>query len=81
MSFTNEEFLKYIEGLDFYELEDIAEFVNSYWVEYKDKPTYDNRFRYNACIATFGHLFLHYTRQAIEMRKNYEAREALERTE
>jgi len=78
MSFTNEEFLKYIEGLDFYELEDVAEFVHLYWKQYKEDPTYDTRYKYNACMATYGHLFLYFTREAIKMRKDYEAREALE---
>jgi hypothetical protein len=78
MSFTNEEFVAYIQGLEFIELEDVAEFVQSYWKEYNDKPTDENSFRYNACIATFGHLFLYFTREAIKMRKDYESREALE---
>ena len=78
MSFTKEEFVEYIQGLEFLELEDVAEFVHSYWKEYNENPTDDNSFRYNACVATYGHLFLFFTREAIKMRKDYESREALE---
>jgi len=78
-SFTNKEFLEYIEGLDFYELEDIAEFTHLYWQEFiKNPDDYDAKYKYNACMAVYGHLFLYYTREAIKIRKDHENRQALE---
>lgn len=83
MSFTNEEFVEYIKGLEFLELEDIAEFVYQYWKEtVKDPENRDALFKYNACVAVYGHLFLVYTREVIKMRKDYESsREALEHSD
>jgi len=73
MSFTNTEFVEYIKGLDFYELEDVAEFTHLYWKQFVENPDdYNSKFRYNACMSVYGHLFLQYTRAAIELRKSYE---------
>lgn len=78
-SFTKEEFLKYIQNLDFYELEDVAEFVNEYWLEYQKNPEdKDNKYQYSACMITFGHLFLEYTRSVIQLRKEYDDCQAVE---
>jgi hypothetical protein len=82
MSFTKEEFVTYLQTLDFYELEDVAEFVHEYWKAYIENPDdYDSRYKYNACIAHYGHLFLFYTRDAIKLRKEYESRKAMEQSE
>jgi hypothetical protein len=82
-SFTQEEFVEYIKGLDFFELDDLVEFVFEYWKAYVENPDdYESTYRYNACMAIYGHLFLFYTRDVIKLRKKYdEHREALEQSD
>jgi hypothetical protein len=82
MTFTKEEFVEYINNLEFYELEDAVEFVMNYWEDYaKDPENYDKRYKYNACISRYGHMFLFYTSDVIKLRKNYEARKAVGQSE
>jgi hypothetical protein len=80
MALPPDEFLKYIKELDFFDLEDVGVFCKAYWDDYiKNPDDYDARYRYNACITLFGHLFLNFTNEAIKIRKEYDNRKALER--
>lgn len=75
-SFTKEEFVKYVETLQFEELEDAANFVNEYYEYYRslsgnNKEEKDSAWeKYMILQAKFGMLFVSFTKMVIEFRKN-----------
>jgi hypothetical protein len=73
-SFSQEEFINYLEELEFLEFEDLGCFIKEYYNSFVRNPTYDNRYRYNACISKYGHLFLDFSMAVIELRKEHDAK-------
>lgn len=74
-SYTKEEFVKYVESLQFEELEDAANFVNEYY-EYYRSLSGDNKEekdaaweKYMILQAKFGMMFVSFTLMVIEFRK------------
>lgn len=74
-SYTKEEFVKYVETLQFDELEDAAAFVTEYYEYYKSLPNEpkeekDASFeKYMILMAKFGMLFVSFTLMVIGFRK------------
>ena len=74
-SYTKEEFVKYVETLQFEELEDAANFVNEYYEYYRslsgnNKEEKDAAWeKYMILQAKFGMLFVSFTIMVIDFRK------------
>jgi hypothetical protein len=72
---TTEEFLTYVKGLNFYELEDMCAFVRAYVDAYYKSNTTDKELlkeaymQYSIVAAEFIPLLLSYVEQVIELRK------------
>lgn len=75
-SYTKEEFVKYVESLEFQELEDAASFVTEYYEFYKSLPSEPKEEKdaawekYMILMAKFGMLFVSFTTMIIGFRKN-----------
>lgn len=74
-SYTKEEFIKYVEGLQFDELEDMAEFTLEYYDYYKSLPEEPKAEKdaawekYMILMAKFGMLFVSFTIMVVNFRK------------
>lgn len=74
-SYTKEEFVKYVESLEFQELEDAASFVTEYYEFYKSLPNEPKEEKdaawekYMILMAKFGMLFVSFTTMIIGFRK------------
>lgn len=74
-SFTREEFLEYVKGLNFEELEDVSNFVQEYLDHFQSIPEEnvkekdDAWEKYMMLMARFGSMFLAFTISVINFRK------------
>lgn len=74
-SYTKEEFVKYVESLEFQELEDAASFVTEYYAFYKSLPNEPKEEKdaawekYMILMAKFGMMFVSFTTMVISFRK------------
>lgn len=72
---TQEEFLQYVENLEFNELEDVASFVTEYYEYYRNIPEEKKEEKdeawqkYMILMAKFGMMFVSFTATVIEYRK------------
>ena len=74
-SLSREEFIDYVKGLEFQELEDAAAFVNEYFEYYQSLTTEAEEEKqlawekYIILCSKYGHWFMKFTLNIIEMRK------------
>lgn len=74
-SYTKEEFVKYVESLEFEELDDAANFVTEYYEYYKTLPNDPKEEKdaawekYMILMAKFGMMFVMFTSMVIDFRK------------
>jgi len=74
-SFTKEEFIKYVETLQFDELEDCAKFVTEYYDYYKSLPDEPKENKdaawekYMILMSKYGMMFVSFTIMVIDFRK------------
>ena len=73
-----EEFVEYVDGLEFEELEDVTAFVRSYFEAYKEIPKEDEEEKNNAWMkyvilsSRFTMTFVTYIEMSIKMREEME---------
>lgn len=76
-SYTKEEFVNYVNTLEFEDLGDCANFVTSYYEFYQNTPQEpieekDLAFeKYLILLAKFGMQFVYFTSMVIDMRKRF----------
>ena len=86
-SFSKEEFVKYVEKLEFEELEDAANFVTEYFEYYRQLPDNPKENKdaawekYMILMAKFGMMFVTFTSLAIRYRKQLNEEIAAEEAE
>jgi len=74
-SYTIEEFSKYVEALQFEELEDIGNFILEYYEYYKQTPDQPREEKdlayqkYMVLLARYGLMFISFSMSVIDIRK------------
>lgn len=74
-SYTKEEFIKYVETLQFEELQDCADFITEYFNYYKNLPETPKEEKdaawekYMILMSKFGMMFVVFASSVIEFRK------------
>lgn len=73
-NYTREEFVDYVKGLKFQELEDVANFINEYFEHYESIPE-DNKEekqlaweKYVILLSKYGHWFVSFALMVMELR-------------
>lgn len=77
-NYTKQEFIEYVKNLEFYELEDVANYIKEYFEHYDSIPEENKEEKqlawekYVVLLAKYGHWLFSFTLMVIEMRKEIE---------
>lgn len=82
-NYTREEFVEYVKNLEFYELEDVANYIREYFEHYESIPLENKEEKnlawekYIILLAKYGHWLVSFALMVIDMRKELTTREQI----
>lgn len=77
-NYTREEFVEYVKDLQFYELDDVANYINEYYFHYESIPDEEKEEKqlawekYVILLAKYGHWFISFALMVMDMRREME---------